>query len=150
MRKVFGVILVTLLLIMAVTGCSSKDNKEVVTDKAIEGGLAKGRYVEEDIVFPEGIKSNEIVSITASPSGDIELYTYNNGSYKAYLINKKWRKVEVEALQKFNDFTSNDFKISKVFYGEDKRQYLIGETISDYHSVLYRLSDAGVFEKVEL
>jgi ABC-type glycerol-3-phosphate transport system substrate-binding protein len=58
--------------------------------------------------------------------------------------------VDAKALQKFNDFSTNDFKIRQVFYGEDKKQYLIGETISDYHSVLYQLSDAGVFEKVEL
>jgi hypothetical protein len=162
MRKVSGVILVALVLIMAVTGCSSKDNKgiesdkgiaadkEIETNKVLEGGLSKGRYVEEDMVFPEGVAPNEFVSITASPNGDIELYAYNNGSYEKYVYDKEWYMVEAKALQKFNDSSSNNFRIRKVFYGEDKKQYLIGETISDYQSALYRLSDAGVFEKVEL
>ena len=162
MRKVFGAILFTLLLIMAVTGCSSKANKGVEADKgievdkgveadmALEAGVSKGRYVEEDVVFPEGIESDEFISITASPNGDVELLTYEDGAYKTYLINKRWRKGEAEALQKFNNGAVNNFMISQMFYGEDNKQYVIGETISDYHSVLYRLSDAGVFEKVEL
>ncbi len=150
MRKVLGVILVTLLLIMAVTGCSSKAKKDIKADKALEGGISKGRYVEEEMVLPEGIAPNELVSITASPNGDTELYVYNNDSYEKYLINKNWRKVEAEALQKFDDFVTNNFKIKKVFYGEDKKQYVLGETISEDQSALYRLSDAGVFEKVEL
>lgn len=150
MRKVSGVILVALLLIMAVTGCSSKAKKEIKVDKDSEGGISKGRYIEEEMVLPEGIAPNEFVSITASPNGDIELYVYNNDSYEKYLINKNWRKVEAEALQKSDDFDINNFKIRKIFYGEDKKQYVLGETISEYQSALYRLSDAGVFEKVEL
>ncbi len=150
MRKVLGVILVVLLLIIAVAGCSSKDKKNIKADKTSEGGLSIGRYVEEDLKFPEGIDPNEFVSITASPNGEIELYTYNNEAYEKYLyVNKNWSKVEAEALQKFNDFSSNNFLIKKVFYGEDKKQYLLGDTI-DYNNVLYRLSEAGVFEKVEL
>ena len=149
MRKVFGVILVTLLLIMAVTGCSSKDKKNNA-DKALEGGLSTGRYVEEDLVFPMGIAPDEFVSITASPNGDIELYAYNDGAYEKYLyIDEKWNKGEAEALQKFNDLSINNYIIREVFYGEDKKQYLLGDT-NGYHNALYRLSDAGVFEKVEL
>ncbi len=158
MRKVFGVILVALVLIIAITGCSSKEDKDIKynnnieADKTLEGVLSKGRYVEENMTFPEGITPNEFVSLTASPDGEIELYAYNNNSYEKYLYmdEKKWRKAEAEALQKFNDINTNNFIIQKIFYGEDKRLYLLGDTITDYHSVLYQLSEAGVFEKVEL
>lgn len=160
MRKIIQAILVALLLIMTITGCSAKKSKEAdmgmeaergtEAEQTLESGLSMGRYVEEELVFPEGVKSGDFVSITASPEGDIELYTYSNGSYQAYLINKKWRKVEAEALQKINNIDAKTIRIRQVLYGEDKKQYLLGETISDYYSVLYRLSDSGVFEKVAL
>ena len=160
MRKVIGVILATLLFIIAVTGCSTKDNKgieeagkgleAIEADKVLKGGLSKGRYVEENIVLPQGITPNEFVSITASPNGEIELYAYNDGSYEKYLYSEKsWKKAEADALQEFNDFNTHSFMIQKVFYGEDKKQYLLGNT-TGYFNALYRLSDSGVFEKVEI
>ncbi len=151
MRKVMWVILVILLLIPAVTGCSSKDNKGTEVDKAIESGLSMGRYVEENIALPPGVTSTEFVSITISPEKDIELYAYNDSSYEKYLnINGNWSKVDSEALQVFNNINANNFMIRDVFYGEDKKQYLLGDTISEYHNALYRLSDTGEYEKVEL
>ena len=151
MKKVLGVIMVAVLLMLTVTGCSSKDNKDKEADKALEGGLSKGRYVEEDIVFPLGVDVSEFVSITASPNGDVELYAYNDSTYEKYLyIDKSWSKVDEEALQSFNNIGANNFMITDVFYGEDKKQYLLGDTLSEYRNALYRLSDTGEFEKVEL
>ena len=154
MRKVLGAVFFSIVLIMAVTGCNSKDNMGAEADQGIEAGksfegeLSKGRYVEEDVVFPEGINPKGFIAITASLNGDIELYTYNDGSYERHLLNKKWSKAEAEALQKSGNFGIDNFSIRKIFYGEDKKQYLLGESNSDYHSSLYRLSDTGVFEKV--
>lgn len=148
MRRVYEVILVTILLMLAVTGCSSKDKK---ADKALEGGVSMGRYVEEDLAFPQGVTSNEFVSLTTSPEGDIELYAFNDGAYEKYLyIDGNWSKVEAAALQKYNDIMASNITICDVFYGEDKKQYLLGNTIDDYHNVLYRQSDTGEYEKVEL
>ena len=150
MRKIIGGILVTLLLISAVTGCSSRDNQEIETEKDLEGELSMGRYVEESLVLPEGIAPNEFVSITAAPNGEIELYAFNDGSYEKYLYREgTWSKEETEALQEFNKYEEHNFMIQKVFYGEDKKQYLLGNTM-EYCNALYRLSEAGVFEKVEL
>ncbi len=151
MRKVIGFTLVVLVFIMTVTGCSSRDNKATRADKASEGDISMGRYVEEDIEFPQGITSKDFVSITVSPKGGVELYAYNDSTYEKYLyIDENWSKVEAEALQKFNDIIAIGFRIYKVFYGEDKKQYFLGNTNSEYQNVLYRLSDAGVFEKVEV
>ena len=151
MRKILGVIIAALLLVLTVTGCSSKDKKDLEADKALEGGISMGRYVEEDIVLPEGVASNEFVSITIAPNEDIELYAFNDGTYEKYLyIDENWSKVTSEALQKFNNINASNFFIRDVFYGEDKKQYLLGDTLSEYHNVLYRLSDTGEFEKVEL
>lgn len=151
MRKVFGIIFSILLLIMAVAGCSSKENKVLDTGKSLEDGLSIGKYVEENLVFPEGVAPSEFVSIAVSPDGEIELYAYNNNVYEKYLYaDKKWRKTEAEKLQKFNSFTESNFILRKVFYGEDKKQYLLGDTPLEYHNSLYRLSDSGVYEKVEL
>lgn len=150
MRKIFGVILAAIMLILVVTGCSSKDKKELEAEKVLDGGVSMGRYVEESIEFPEGIDPNEFLSITASPEGKIELYAYNDGSYEKYLYqDENWSKVGAEVLQKFNDYEANQVMIDKVFYGEDKKQYLLGNTF-EYLNVLYRLSDAGEFEKVEV
>ena len=157
MRRVFGVILAVFLIITAATGCSSSDNqnsknnKNIEADKTSGSVLSTGRYVEEDIVFPQGVTSGEFLCITKSPNGDIELYAYNDSVYEKYLYKDgNWSKGDAEALQKFNDIMTNNIRIRKVFYGEDKKQYLLGDTPSDYHNVLYRLSDTGVFKKVEL
>jgi ABC-type glycerol-3-phosphate transport system substrate-binding protein len=151
MKKLLGVIMVALLLVLTVIGCSSKDNKAKEADKALEGGVSKGRYVEEDIVLPQVVDDSEFVSITASPKGDVELYAYNDGAYEKYLyIDKSWSKVDAEALQSFNNIGANNFMITDVFYGEDEKQYLLGNTNSEYRNALYRLSDTGEFEKVEL
>ncbi len=151
MRRVFGVILVILLLMLEVAGCRSKDNKDTKADKALEGGVSMGRYVEEDMVLPEGVASNELLSITISPDKEIELYAYNDNSYEKYLYTDgTWSKVDAEALQKFNNISTSNFIIEDVFYGEDKKQYLLGDTVSEYHNALYRLSDTGEYEKVEL
>ncbi len=151
MRKVFGGILVTLLLVLALTGCSSKDNKDVEAEKALEGSASRGRYVEEEMIFPEGMATNEFVSITAAPDGELELYAYNNAAYKKYLYtDKKWSMGKAVASLRAGNFDINNFTIRKIFYGDDNKQYLIGETTSEYHSELYRLSDSGVFEKIEV
>jgi ABC-type glycerol-3-phosphate transport system substrate-binding protein len=151
MKKVLVVIMVAVLLILTVTGCSSKDNKDKEVDKALEGGLSKGRYVEEDIVLPLRVDVSEFVSITVAPNGDVELYAYNDSVYEKYLyIDKSWSKVDAEAFQSFSNISANSFMITDVFYGEDERQYLLGDTLSEYRNALYRLSDTGEFEKVEL
>ena len=151
MKRIVGMIMVAILLLLTVAGCSAKDKKVKDTDKTLEGELAKGRYVEEEIAFPQGVDALEIISLTASPSGDIELYAYNNGVYEKYLYKDgNWNKADGEALQKFNNVASNNFIMNEVFYGEDGKQYLLGFTISEYRSALYRLSDAGEFEKVDI
>lgn len=151
MRKGFGVIAVVLSLVMVVAGCSSKDQKEPKGDSSLKEGVSIGGYVEENIVLPEGIDPKEFVSITASPDGGIEVYAYNNNAYEKYLYqDRKWRKADAEALQIFNDPSASHFVLKKVFYGEDMKQYLLGDTPSGYQNVLYRLSDTGVYEKVEL
>ncbi len=150
MRKVMRGILVSLLLILAFTGCSSKSKQEIETEKNLEEEISMGRYVEESIVLPEGIAPNEFVSLATAPNGEIELYAYNDGVYERYLYREKtWSKTEAEALQEFNNYDKHNFVIQKVFYGEDKKQYLLGNTL-EYCNALYRLSDAGVYEKVEL
>lgn len=151
MKKLLGVTMIILLLIMTVTSCNSKDKKAEETDKALESGVSMGRYVEEDITFPEGVIASEFVSITVSPEGDTELYAYNDGAYEKYLyMDKSWSKVDAKALQSFNNMSESKFMIRNVFYGEDKKQYLLGYTLSEYRNALYRLSDTGEFEKVEV
>lgn len=143
--------MIALLLILTVTGCSSKDNKVEETDKSLDGGESMGRYVEEDMVLPQGVEASEFLSITASPKGDIELYAYNGGIYEKYLyIDKTWSKGDAKALQSFNNMSTSKFMIRTVFYGEDEKQYLLGYTLSEYRNALYRLSDTGEFEKVEV
>ena len=157
MRRVFGVILAAFLLITAVTGCSSNDNqdsknnKNIETDKTLGSVLSTGKYVEEDMGFPDGVAPDEFVSITASPNGELELYAYNNDAYKKYLYtNKKWSIGKAVAALRADDFSTEHFMIRKIFYGEDKKQYLYGDNLSDNQSALYRLSDAGVFERVDI
>jgi hypothetical protein len=151
MKKVFCVMMIALLLILTVTGCSTGDNKVKEADKALDGGISMGRYVEEDMMLPQGVEASEFLSITVSPNGDIELYAYNGGIYEKYLyIDKSWSEVDAEALQSFNNMSASKFMIRNVFYGEDKKQYLLGYTLSEYRNALYRLSDTGEFEQVEV
>lgn len=61
----------------------------------------------------------------------------------------EWSSQDLNALHKFNNF-DEDFIISNVFYGEDGRLYLLGNNMLDFRNALYKLSDGGDFEKVDI
>ncbi len=157
MRRVFGVILAAILLITAVTGCNSKDNqdsrnkKNTEANKTLGSTISTGKYVEEDLGFPDGVAPNEFIAITTSPGGELELYAYNNDAYKKYTYtDKKWSMGKAVVPFRADDFNTEHFMIRKIFYGADKRQYLYGDNLTDNQCELYRLSDADVFKKVEI
>lgn len=149
MKRKVGLFLVALMLLAAITGCSSKAKE--VADKTQENGLSMGRYVEEDMGLPPEIEPSEFITITASPGGEIELYAFNNERYEKYLYkDKSWSKADQEAMEKLNSLDFSKHSIGDVFYGEDGKQYVLCDTYSEYRNVLYRLSDSGEYEKVEV
>lgn len=146
MKRKMGLFLVALMLLAAITGCSSKTKE---ADKTSEEELSMGRYVEEDMGLPSGVDPSGFLSIAISPSGEIELYAFSNRGYEKYLyVNKSWNKAE-ETMQ-FDGLDFGNLSISDVFYGEDGEQYVLCDTFTEYRNELYRLSGSGKYEKVEV
>lgn len=111
-----------------------------------------GRFVEEDMTLPEGVDTREVISLVYTPAGYIELYAINleKGIYEKYsYADMKWNVEEPEALQSFSASGTSNYIISDIFYGEDQKQYLLVDAVP-YHSELYRLSDDGSYEKVDV
>ena len=149
MKKVVSVIIIFILLVMAMTGCSSKGtNDKTVHEEASNNIEAKGRYVEEDIELPSDVSG--IVSLVVSPEKNIELYAYgDNNDFTKYLyIDKKWEKDELDASIKA--ISTDSIQIDKVFYGEDKRLYILVTLNPDMISELHKISDSGELEKIDM
>lgn len=149
MRKVVSVIMSFILFTMALTGCNSTGaNDKTVNEEASNNIQAKGRYVEEDIELPSDVSN--IVSLVVSPEGNIELYAYgdNNNFMKYLYIDKKWEKDELDASIKA--IPTDSIQIDKVFYGEDKRLYVLVTLYPDIINELHRLSDSGELEKIDM
>ncbi|MBH1939602.1 carbohydrate ABC transporter substrate-binding protein [Mobilitalea sibirica] len=150
MKKKISIIMSCLLLLLTLSGCSNGGKGETEEENiTVEGKIAMGRYVEETIDFPKEVDPDDYISLTVTPYGIIELYTYKNfGSYEKYVYtDKEWTKENADELQGFN--RTNTMRITDVFYGEDGRQYLLGNS-TKYKNVLYRLSDQGEYEKLEI
>ena len=148
MKKVISISMVFILLILVMTGCSSNKSNEKSGNEASNSKLAKGRYVEEDIVVPNDI--SYIISFVVSPKGNIELYGYgNNGNYLKYLyVDKEWAVDEPDVLKKA--LSTTPLQIDRVFYGEDKNLYVLADKFPDYRNALYRLSNSGELKNVEV
>ncbi|HKL80833.1 MAG TPA: ABC transporter substrate-binding protein [Mobilitalea sp.] len=145
MKKIVSIIMVCLLLLATMSGCNKGKGK----DKIETDNEAKGRYIEEDIEYPEGVEASEYIALTNTPDGDLELYIYKNNAYEKYIyVDKKWTKDSADGLSVFNNMQS-DFHITDIFYGEDGRQYLLGDTVK-YQNALYMQSDNGDYEKLNI
>lgn len=153
MKKIVSIIMLVLFII-TVSGCSAKDGhsqegNENAEDKALLGQSLKGRYVEETIEFPQDLEHTAFISIAITPEGSLELYALNDGKYEKYIyVDRQWSKEDAQAFMEFSNIP--DLVITKVFYGQDGRLYSLGDIFPSYQNVLYRLSDTGEFEKIEV
>ncbi len=147
MKKMISVVMVCIILLSVMSGCSKGKVKD--SDNSNKGSEVMGRYVEEDIEFPAGVAADKYISLTSTPDGNLELYVYNYTEYEKYVyIDRQWNRENADGLKKFYNWAS-DFWITDIFYGEDGRQYLFGNTMK-YHNALYRLSDNGEYEKIAI
>lgn len=74
MRKIVSMLLIVSMLIM-LAGCGSKDEdgKSAGTPNVESGNGEKGRYVEKEIAFPDGVNKEDIFQI-GKKEGDMCLY----------------------------------------------------------------------------
>lgn len=150
MKKTIAIIMILGLIFTLLSGCSKKKDKEEEKDITTDNKVGMGRYVEEEIAFPESIKAEEYLTLTINPEGSLELYAYHENMYEKYIYteDKNWVKEASSGLEAFDNRIA-EVMIENVFYGEDGRQYLLGNT-AEYHHVLYRLGDQGEFEKLAI
>lgn len=140
-KRSVSIILIGILLLSTLSGCR-KNTKDRETDA--EQANALGRYVEEEVAFPQGVEPEEFITLTKTPDGGIELYAYNDGNYEKYkYVKKEWERDIAEGLHTFK----SSYLISDIFYGEDGKQYLSSNTL-EYKYELYRLSEKGEYEKI--
>ena len=150
MKKNISVMLVIIIVLSLLSGCSKGKLKDKEADILNEDNIpSTGKYVEEELGFPEGIRTEEYTALAISPDGIPELYVFNNWAYDVYkYMNKTWNKEDPAGLQAFNSIKEN-FYLTDVIYGEDGRQYLLGDT-NNYHNALYRITDQGEYEKLPI
>ncbi|MBD5511942.1 MAG: extracellular solute-binding protein [Lachnospiraceae bacterium] len=74
MKKIISMLLIASMLI-ALAGCGSKgeDGKSAGTPNVESGNGEKGRYVEKEIDFPEGVNKEDIIQV-GKKEGDMCLY----------------------------------------------------------------------------
>jgi ABC-type glycerol-3-phosphate transport system substrate-binding protein len=150
MKKTIAIIMILGLIFTLLSGCSKKKDKEEEKDITTDNNTAMGRYVEEDIAFPGNIKAEEYLTLAINPEGSLELYVYHENIYEKYIYSedKNWVNEASSGLEAFDNLITEVY-IENVFYGEDGRQYLLGNN-AEYHHVLYRLGDQGEFEKLAI
>ncbi len=148
-KKVISIIMVSLLIIMAITGCSMKGDKTI--KKTTDKNTAKGKYVDGNIKLPDGIASKDYVSLTKNPDGEMELYVLHSKKIEKYTyVDNNWKKDNADELIKFrSNFGSSYFNITDIFYGEDGNQYIIGDN-EDYSYALYKHSKNGTYKKIDI
>jgi ABC-type glycerol-3-phosphate transport system substrate-binding protein len=148
MKKVISRTTLFILLILAMTGCSSNNTNEKGRDEASNNKLANGMYVEEDIEIPSDI--HNIISFMVSPEEKIELYGYGStNNYLKYLyVDKEWVEDESDALKKV--LSSTPIQIDRLFYGEDEYLYVLANRFPSYRNTLYRLSNSGELEIIDV
>lgn len=148
MKKVISISMLFILLFLVMTGCSSKEKNENLGEQTSNSKLARGRYVEEDVEIPSDV--HYIISFTVSPGGDIELHGYGkNSNYLKYLyVDKEWAEDELDVLKKA--VSTSAIQIDRLFYGEDKNLYVLADEFLSYRNALYRLSDSGELEKIDV
>lgn len=139
---------VLLLAAAALCGCGG-DGKVVADQDTGAGGQQKsqamGRYVESEIVLPEGITYEAVISFQSSPDGKPVLFTKNevNGTaeFTGYLLTDSltW---EEKACKWLNQLELADTSNIGIFYGEDHKLYAVysdgddQERISRHHIVV--------------
>lgn len=148
MKKVISRTMVLILFILTMAGCSSNKANDKSRDEALNNELAKGMYVEEDFEIPSDIQN--IISFMVSPGGNIELYGYGStNNYLKYLyVDEEWIEDESDALKKV--LSSTPIRINRLFYGEDEYLYVLADRFPAYRNALYRLSDFGELEKIDV
>ena len=149
-KKVISIIMVSLLIITAITGCSMKGDKTI--KKTTDKNTAKGKYVDGNIKLPDGITPEEYISLTKNPDGGLELYIWHSGNYEKYTyVENKWQEVKADDLKKFSSSASSiSFNVTDVFYGEDGNLYILGDDSKDYSNALYKHSKNGTYEKIDI
>ncbi len=148
-KKVISIIMVSLLFISGITGCSMRGDKDKTNDS--DNQTALGKYMEGNIEFPEGIASSEYISLANKPGGGMELFTLQYGNYVKYNYeNKKWEKDNGNSLQKFHSNpTASNLKVIDVFYGQDDKQYILCDNSNNCNE-LYRQTENEKYEQIDI
>jgi len=155
-KKIISLLLVVVLLMTILSGCSSrngKDNKQAIN--ADNNEIPMGRYVEQDFEYPEGVGAENYICLLKNPEGNLELYSYiinkqNEAVSYAKHVQKDgvWTEDNAEGLNN-KVLTDKLAFINRVFYGENGIQYLKCDD-AEYHTVLYKLLDNGEYEKITI
>lgn len=136
-------ILLTILLLITATGCSSK-NAEGDTSRG-EASTVKS-YQEEEIALPFEGEDEKVVNLTKDPSGNILIYTVDTNSKKgiAYQMqeDKSFQRKELPVLDSYLKEASSPWTAS---IGEDGAVYFIYYDAGYYPHVL-RMKEDNVEE----
>ncbi len=146
-----GKIIITVMAALALlSGClSGCGNSGSDRDKAVVNE-AKGRYVEKDFTYPNGVSAEECMALLKNPEGNLELFYADaqSGYGRGVRVDGQWNKEDMKGI--LEALASNNIPgIRDFFYGEDGLLYLLCFNM-DYNTVLYRVTEDGSCEMIAI
>lgn len=122
MRRLISLFIVMILMLSCLSGCEKGSSTSNNSSEAM------GRYVEEEITYPEGYDDYLPLSMVKNEKGSIEIFAANtkeDNDFVKYtrLEDKTWEVTEQPWLNSMN--TSDTTQIMDVILGADQKYYAL-------------------------
>ncbi len=121
--KIVSILLVFILSMTMTTGCSKGGDSK----NTVETSEVIGKYVEEDMSFPQLEKDEAMIELLCNTSGQIEYYTCNIDTYDIYCNTNTegiWEKKPVTWANEV--IKTYGFYPQDIILGEDQVYYIVG------------------------
>lgn len=145
-RRFLSLLLMLALIIGTFSGCDKKDEKKKPDNTQ---STKKGRYMEENISLPKGVKEKEIINVIEGKDKTIELFSFieKTKEYEHYIKEKEgWKKTSLKWLNSENLYKEGSFHTENFLYGEDGNYYVLVynyDISKKSHTRIYQVNQQG-------
>lgn len=143
-RHTATMLLVGMLAVSALTGCSGGGNKMPEKESGASGGqTAKGRYMETEIALPDEVKGKKYADCIENTDGSLDFYFDDGGAgYVGYTYDGTGWKLAGNIDKLSGEASDSPFRLFKLFRGQDDKRYLMA-TDENYTFHIGVASDSG-------
>lgn len=143
-RKFVSLLLMVVFIVGVLSGCDKKDEKKKQDNTQ---GSQKGRYMEENISLPKGVKDNKTINIIQGKDKTLELFALieKTKEYEHYIKEKEgWKKTSLKWLENASLYKKDSYYVQKFLYGEDGNYYaLVYDMSKESHTRIYQVNEKG-------